>query len=163
MIKFPIQPPFFKKFVIIMFKINITPNIEEINALRQVRNTTIPIWFETARIDLIKIFNPECDLSYKKWNLLLVNMDFNFLKPVLYGYEVEIRTYLLNVGKTSFTTIQEVWQNGILKVNGRSTLIYYDFIREKSCVIPEEIRVILKEHIITKEDLDNKNKKEIKN
>ena len=67
------------------------------------------------------------------------------------------------MGKTSFTTIQEVWQNGILKVNGRSTLIYYDFIREKSCVIPEEIRVILKEHIITKEDLDNKNKKEIKN
>ncbi|RAP51523.1 MAG: thioesterase [Methanosphaera sp. rholeuAM270] len=145
-----------------MFKTMITPRIGETDALRHVTTTALPAWFECGREEIFKIFNPSMELTYKKWNLILVHMDFNFMKEINYGFDVEIRTYVTKIGKTSFTLLQEAWQNGILKSNGRATLIYYDFIREKGKVIDEELRKKLKEHYIVVEELEEKNKKEMK-
>lgn len=146
-----------------MFKTRITPRIGETDALRHITNTTLPLWFESGRNELFKIFNPNNELTYKKWNLLLVHMDFNFIKPTYFGYDVEIRTYVIKVGKTSFTLMHEAWQNGFLRSNGKAVIVYYDFIREESVVMPEKIRNALKEHYICIDDLEEKNKKEMKN
>jgi len=146
-----------------MFKTIITPRIGETDALRHITNTALPVWFENGRNELFTIFNPEHELTYKKWNLILVHMDFNYIRQTYYGYDVEIRTYVTKIGKTSFTVMQEAWQNGILRSNGKSVMVYYDYIKQESKVIEEEIRNKLKEHYISLEELEEKNKQEMKN
>lgn len=146
-----------------MFKINITPSINDVDALRHVNLNVIPSWFETARTDLYNIFNPTHELTYKKWNLLLVHMDFNFIKHIYFGYNVEIRTYLVKLGKSSITLLQEVWQNGCLRATGKSVMIYYDYIKQENNSIPENIRNQLSKHLITVEEIEEKNRFEIKN
>ena len=84
-----------------MFKTSITPRIGETDALRHITNTALPVWFENGRNELFTIFNPEHELTYKKWNLILVHMDFNYIRQTYYGYDVEIRTYVTKIGKTS--------------------------------------------------------------
>lgn len=145
-----------------MFTTIITPRIGETDALRHITNTALPVWFESARNELFKIFNPENDLTYKKWNLLLVHMDFNYIRQIYFGYDVEIRTYIVKVGKTSFTVMHEAWQNGFLRSNGKAVIVYYDFVRQESKIIPEDIRSKLKEHFISMDDLEEKNKNEMK-
>lgn len=144
-----------------MYKTIITPRIGDTDALRHINNTTLPIWFETARNPIFRIFNPTLELTYKKWNLELLRCDFNYLKPIYFGYDVEIRTYVSKIGKTSITLIHEAWQNGQLRANGSCTMLYFDFIRQNSVVIPDEIRENLSKHFITKEDLEKNNKKEM--
>ncbi len=146
-----------------MFTTKITPRIGETDAMRHITNTALPVWFEIARNDLFRIFNPTNELTYKKWKLILVHMDFNYLKQTYFGYDVEIRTYVTKIGKTSFTVLHEAWQNGQLRSNGTATMIYFDFIKQESNVMPEDIRNTLKEHYISKEELDEKNKIEMKN
>jgi acyl-CoA thioester hydrolase len=92
----------------------------------------------------------------------MVHCDFNYLKQIYFGYDVEIRTYVTKIGKTSLTLTHEAWQNGKLRANGTCTMVYFDFIKQSSVVIAEDIREKLKEHYITKEDLENSNKKEMK-
>lgn len=145
-----------------MFKTMITPRIGDTDALRHINNNALPIWFETARNPVFKIFNPTLELTYKKWNLIMVHCDFNYLKQIYFGYDVEIRTYVTKIGKTSLTLTHEAWQNGKLRANGTCTMVYFDFIKQSSVVIAEDIREKLKEHYITKEDLENSNKKEMK-
>ena len=89
-------------------------------------------------------------------------MDFNFIKQTYFGYDVEIRTYVSKIGKTSFTVTHEAWQNGQLRTNGTATMIYFDFIKQQSNVIPKDIRNQLKNHYISPEELDEKNKNEMK-
>ncbi|RAP44515.1 MAG: thioesterase [Methanosphaera sp. rholeuAM6] len=146
-----------------MFKRIITPRMGDTDAMRHITNTALPVWFEIARNELIEIFNPDYELTYKKWNLMLVHMDFNFIRQCYFGYDVEIRTYVTKIGKSSFTVLHEAWQNGKLRSNGKATMVYYDFIRQESNVIPEDIRIKLKEHFIGPEELDEKNRVEMKN
>ena len=145
-----------------MYKTNISPRIGDTDGLRHINNTVLPIWFETARTPLFRLFVPDLELTYKKWNLIMVHADFNFLKQIFYGYDVEIRTYITKIGNTSFTIFQEAWQNGELTSNGSTVLVYFDFIRQESQTIPQDIREELKKHFITKEELDKNNKKEMK-
>lgn len=145
-----------------MFITKITPRIGETDALRHITNTALPVWFESGRNELFKIFNPENELTYKKWNLILVHMDFNYIRETYYGYDVEIRTYVTKIGKTSFTLMHEAWQNGLLRSNGKAVIVYYDFIKKESKVIDEDIRSKLKEHYITIDELNKKNNDEMK-
>lgn len=145
-----------------MYKTIITPRIGDTDALRHINNTALPVWFETARNPIFEIFNPTLELTYKKWNLMMIRCDFNYLKPIYYGHDVEIRTYVSKIGKTSLTLIHEAWQNGQLRANGSCTMLYFDFIRQTSVAIPEDIHEKLEKHYITKEDLEKNNKREMK-
>jgi len=136
-----------------MYKKIITPRIGETDGLRYINNTAIADWFEVARNPIFKIFNPELELTYKKWNLLMVHSDFNYLEHLYFGFDVEIHTYITKIEKTSITVYHEAWQNGLLCANSNCILVYYDYIRQNSMEIPDDIKKHLQEHFITKKEL----------
>lgn len=146
-----------------MYNLNITPSIGQTDALRHININSIASWFEAGRTPIFKIFNPTLDLTYKKWNLNIIHSEFNYLEHIYFGHDVEIRSYIVKIGKTSITVYQEAWQNNKLCANGNIILVYYDFIRENSKIIPEEIRLKLKEQLMDIEEIELKNKKEMKN
>ena len=136
-----------------MFKDYVTPRFGNIDGLRHVNNTVVADWFEVGRNGIFRYFTPDLDLSYEKWKLIMVRTEFDFVSQMYYGADVEIRTYILKIGNSSFTTGHEAWQDNELKAKGKSVIVHYDFIEEKAKPIPDDIRKNLAEHLRDEEDI----------
>lgn len=136
-----------------MFKYYITPRFGNIDGLKHVNNTVVADWFEMGRNGIFRYFTPDLDLNYEKWKLIMVRTEFDFVSQMYFGTDVEIRTYVLKIGNSSFTTGHEAWQDGELKSKGKAVIVHYDFIEEKSKPIPDEAREKLIEHLISEEDI----------
>ena len=78
----------------------------------------------------------------------MVRTEFDFLCEMYFGEDIEIRTFISKIGKSSFTMGHEAWQNGKLKVRGKAVLVHFDFIEKKSMPIPDSIRIQLTEHLM---------------
>lgn len=136
-----------------MFKIKVTPRFGDVDGLRHVNNTALANWFELGRNDIFKFFTPDLDLSYEKWKLIMLRTEFDFVDQIFYCDDIEIRTYVLKIGNSSFTLGHEAWQDNTLKVKGKAIIVHYDFIEQESKRIPDDIRLKLEEHIIAEEDI----------
>ncbi|WP_114417962.1 acyl-CoA thioesterase [Marinospirillum perlucidum] len=128
-----------------MFTYALTPGFTDTDALGHINNTRLPVWFELARNDVFKLFTP--DLDPKKWELILARIEVDFVGELFYGKDVEIRTYIERVGKSSFTVGQEAWQEGTLGAKGQATLVYYSFTNKASQPIEGELRASLEAHL----------------
>ncbi|WP_440945189.1 acyl-CoA thioesterase [Methanosarcina sp. T3] len=130
-----------------MFSINVSPRFGDIDGLGHVNNTVLPVWFETGRNAIFRLFSPDLDLSPDVWHLILVRTEFDFLSQMYFRSDVEIRTFVAKIGNSSFTVGHEAWQEGELKVRGQAVLVYYDFKLQKAIPLPDSIREILKRHM----------------
>jgi acyl-CoA thioester hydrolase len=131
-----------------MFSWIITPRFGDIDGLGHVNNNIVPMWFETARNPFFRFFNPELDL--KKWDLILVRFEVDFLNQMYYGEDVEVRSWISRIGRSSFEIYQEAWQADKLGAKGTAVLVHFDFTLQKSRLLPEPIRKELENHLITK-------------
>ena len=134
-----------------MFTTKVTPRFGDADGLRHINNIALVEWFEIGRNPIFRIFTPDLDLSYDKWKLILVRTEFDYIGEMYYGKDVEIKSYILKIGKTSFTIGHEAWQDNELKARGKAVIVHYDFEIGKSKPIPEYIRKTLEKHQITEE------------
>lgn len=128
-----------------MFTKTITPRFGDVDGLRHINNTRLPVWFELGRDPFFRYFNPE--MSFEHWNLIMARIEVDFLVPMLLGADVEIRTYVSRIGTSSFTVHQEAWQNQQLGAKGSAVVVHYDFQNHRPLPIPDAIRERLKEHL----------------
>ena len=131
-----------------MFIDYVTPRFGNIDGLKHVNNIVVADWFEVGRNGVFRYFTPDLNLSYEKWKLIMVRTEFDYVSQMFFGSDVEIRTYLLKIGNSSFTVGHEAWQDGELKAKGKAVIVHYDFIEKKSKPIPNEIREKLTNHLI---------------
>ncbi|KXS40583.1 MAG: thioesterase [Methanolobus sp. T82-4] len=129
-----------------MFKTTVTPRFGDIDGLKHANNIAIAIWFEQARNPVFRLFTPDLDLSYENWKLIMARTEYDYVGEMFYGSDVDIITYISRIGNSSFTVIQEAWQNGKKGAIGRSTIVHYDFINKRSVPIPDDIRAELEKH-----------------
>jgi acyl-CoA thioester hydrolase len=124
----------------------VTPRFGDIDGLGHVNNNIVPMWFETARNPFFRFFNPELDL--KHWDLILARFEVDFLNQMYYGKDVEIRSYISRIGRSSFEIYQEAWQESKLGAKGTAVLVHYDFALQKSKPVPASVRSELEMHLL---------------
>lgn len=124
-----------------MLTMTVQPRFSETDALGHINNTVIPVWFETARTPIFKIFNPELDLT--KWNLIIAKIDVNYQAQIHYPGEIEIRTYVKKLGNSSLTLLQEVYQNNQKVAYGECVMVKFDYATNKSTLITESEKELL--------------------
>ena len=122
----------------------LTPAFYEADAMGHINNTVIPMWFEKTRTPLFEFFIP--DLDPAKWNLILVKIEVDYFAQVAYEYTVTIKTGIQHIGNSSFIVRQEVWQKDKLCVRGQTTIVHFDYTKNKSQQIPAEIRNELEQY-----------------
>lgn len=118
----------------------------ETDALQHVSNVTLVVWFEAAKDELFRYFNPE--LSLDKWNLILANYNVTFHDQMYFGSKVTVDTYISRIGGSSLDVYQEVWQNEKRCASGVTTLVHFDFTAQKAAPIPESVKEKLRIHFI---------------
>ena len=128
-----------------MFSKIVTPRFGDVDGLRHINNTMLPVWFELGREPLFRYFNP--DMRLENWNLIMAHIDVDFIVPMALGSDIEIRTTISKIGRTSFTVYQEAWQADTLSAKGSAVVVHYDFQNRKSLPISNDIRSLLEEHL----------------
>lgn len=136
-----------------MFKTKVTPSFGDIDGMKHVNNNRILEWFELGGLDIYRYFTPDLDLDFENWKLIMVRKEADFVGQLRFGEDVEIRTYLLKIGNSSFTVGNEVWQSNELKAKGKTIIVHFDYVTQKSVPIPDDVRKKLEEHLISEEDI----------
>ena len=136
-----------------MFKTKVTPSFGNIDGMKHVNNNRILEWFELGGLDIYRYFTPDLDLDFENWKLIMVRKEADFVGQLRFGEDVEIRTYLLKIGNSSFTVGNEVWQSNELKAKGKTVIVHFDYVTQKSVPIPDDVRKKLEEHLISEEDI----------
>lgn len=122
----------------------IQPRFSETDALGHINNTVFPVWFETARTPLFRIFTP--DLDIKKWKLIIARVTVDYHAETLYGEPVELKTWVSRIGNSSFEIYQEAWQNGGKCVSGTTVAVHFDYQHKKSVALSDQQKTQLAEH-----------------
>ena len=136
-----------------MFKTKVTPSFGDIDGMKHVNNNRILEWFELGGLDIYRYFTPDLNLDFENWKLIMVRKEADFVGQLRFGEDVEIRTYLLKIGNSSFTVGNEVWQSNELKAKGKTIIVHFDYVTQKSVPIPDDVRKKLEEHLISEEDI----------
>ncbi|MBY5970064.1 acyl-CoA thioesterase [Halomonas denitrificans] len=123
----------------------IEPAFYDTDALGHINNTRLPAWFELARNELFRLFTP--DLDPAKWRLIMARMEIDYRAELHYGHDIEIRTYLSRLGKSSFTVTQEAHQQGVMTNIGHTVLVHFDHHTKASVPITGALREALMEHL----------------
>ena len=127
-----------------MYLYDITPRFGDIDGLRHVNNSVIPGWFDQARNQIYRIFNPE--FAFESWNLILARYEIDFVRPLVINGDVTVRTWVSRIGTSSFEVSQEAEQAGVVCTRGTTVLVHYDFGTGRPVPIPGAIRERLREH-----------------
>lgn len=126
-----------------MHKKIFSTGFSDTDSLGHINNTKFPIWFENARDPIFKIFVP--DMDPKKWNLILVKVEIDYLAQAYFGKDVEIQTSISKIGGASFVVTQEAFQDGKKVALGNSTMVYFDYKNQASKKIEGPLRESLSE------------------
>lgn len=121
------------------------PAFYDTDALGHINNTRLPAWFEWARNDLFRLFTP--DLDPRKWALIMARMDVEFRAELFFGEDIELRTWLTQLGNSSFTVTQEAWQAGRMAAQGNTVMVHYDHKDKRAIPLPDRIRAELESHL----------------
>jgi len=124
---------------------DVTPRFGDVDGLRHVNNTVIPGWFEQARNPIYRIFNPE--FEFDNWNLILARIEVDFIGQIFYNNDIHIKTWISNIGRSSFEVYQEAVQGERICAKGKAVHVHYDFKLQKSIEIPPRFKKDLEQHL----------------
>ncbi len=107
-----------------------------------VNNAVYLSYFEMARIYYFGILLAK-DRDWKKEGVLLRKNEVEYLKPVLLHDVPEISVFLDHIGNKSFSVAYELKVNGELRTIGKSVLVCYNSIENKTFEVSDELRYAL--------------------
>jgi acyl-CoA thioester hydrolase len=116
----------------------LNPRFNDTDALGHINNASYATWFEEGRRPIFQFFVP--DLDPKKWNLIIARIEIDYMAQGHFNKLTTIRTQVEKVGNSSFVLLQETIQDGVVICRGKSFLVHFDYSKQKSMPIPEDIK-----------------------
>lgn len=123
----------------------LNPRFNDTDSLGHINNASVATWFEEGRTGFFRYFVPS--LSPKEWNLIVARTEIDYLAQGQYGAEVVIRSWLAEIGTSSFRVYQECHQNGRIIAKGICSLVHFNYAENRSEKIPDKIRAELLSHL----------------
>lgn len=129
-----------------MFERALTVRFGECDGLGHVNNGMYFTYFEDARIDIFRLFNPSLELS--KWNLIVASAKGEFLKQVTYAETIRVFTWIGKIGNSSFTAEHGIQnEHGEWVARGQAVLLAFDYETNQPKALWPEIRDTLSTHL----------------
>lgn len=106
-------------------------------------HTTIPVWLEAGYDEVIRMFNDHRGGP----SLIMSGFSVDCLAELFYAENVEVRSWIDKIGRSSFVVYQEIHQGGRLCTRGATTFINFDYKNQRTEPIPQNLRLRLEEHL----------------
>ena len=114
----------------------------DMDAMGHVNNTVYFRYFEQARIEWFAELDTPADPA-RLFGPIIINAHCAFLRQLRYPGEIEVKTYIGAIGRSSFETIQEVRrvdQPDVVSASGGAKVVWIDYRLEKSVAMPDTLR-----------------------
>ncbi|WP_347549963.1 thioesterase family protein [Pseudalkalibacillus hwajinpoensis] len=117
----------------------------ETDALGHVNNTSYFIYLEEARVRFFDYLGDRSGTD--DWPFILVSTKCDFLKQVYFKQTLRIETSVKHIGSKSFTLLHLIMdiKSGEVVAKGEASVVYFDFQKQQSEVIPDDLRKKLEE------------------
>jgi len=129
-----------------MLEHKLSPRFKDTDAMGHINNASLVTWFEEGRKDIFKMFIPDLDPS--KWNLIIARLEVDYMAQGDYQRDCVIHTHLKKIGNSSFTLYQECYQEERLLAKAICYMVHFDYEKQSSVRIPDDIRRQLEKHLI---------------
>jgi acyl-CoA thioester hydrolase len=98
------------------------------------------IYLEQARVEFI--LDNEIVPDLDNWPFVLVSTHCDYKQQIYINDRIVINTFLKEIGRSSFTLGHEFVHQvrGELLAYGEAVIVHFDFDKQKSSPIPDEIR-----------------------
>ncbi len=115
----------------------------DMDALGHVNNTRHLRWMETVRVDLFQMIELRRPGS-NSHGPILANLSVDYQKPIHYPDTVTVATRVASLGNSSFKLENVVYDGvGDLCASGECTIVLYDFEKEQSVKLSDELRAAI--------------------
>lgn len=111
----------------------------DLDPLSHVNNSVFSTYLEEARIDFINNV-PEFSDSMKSGNsFVLVHLEIDFVKPVLYGENIIVGSAVKEYGNTSIKGLQAIYseESKELKAVASTTGVWFDVKKNRPVSLPD--------------------------
>src|SRR5689334_11168262 len=103
-----------------------------------VNNAVYATYFETGRVGMFR--NPDLSIGVANATFVLVRQEIDYMRELHWPSEVVIGTALAELGRTSFTLLQAVFENHTCAAAGRAIMVMLDArTRRPMALTPEAI------------------------
>jgi acyl-CoA thioester hydrolase len=102
----------------------------DVDAMGHVNNAVYSTYLEQARIGILGGLEP----------FILARVEIDFRAALREGADVEVRTRCSHVGTKSFELQHEIWSSDRLVAEAKSVLVGYDYQRDQSVPITDDLR-----------------------
>jgi len=116
----------------------------DMDAMGHVNNTIYFRYMEQARISWFEAIGARS--AVKGQGPVIVNASCTFIKQLVYPGNVEIRTYVGEIGRSSLQTYLELrpsYDPGKIYAEGAAKVVWVNYLAEKSVPLPETIRQLM--------------------
>ena len=113
--------------------------------LGHVNNARIVTLAEEARIRADAAWFPD---SPKGGSRVVRTQRIDFDAPILYGHMLDISVWVGRIGRTSFTLVHDLWQQGRRCALVEAVMVEVDAETGRPVVISDQDREILQRHLI---------------
>lgn len=114
----------------------------DMDAFNHINNTVYFRYFEDVRIKFFEDTGITQTMQDSQIGPILAHTECNFLLPLAFPDRIQIGTRLRDVAEKKFMMEYGVFSAHKQKLvaTGTGLIVYYDYNKQQSCPIPEEIR-----------------------
>ena len=132
-----------------MYVLEIEPRFNDTDALGHINNASMVTWMEESRRAVFKVFNPT--LSIADWNLIIARVEMDYIAQCFFGRKVVIETGFEKIGSSSMILRHYMKQDNRTIARGKSVMVFFDYKKNCSVPIPDDIRDVFAPHLIENE------------
>ena len=111
------------------------------DALGHLNNASYAFYAEAARLDFVGA------LGERVQSLILAHLAIDFRRQVTFGQQVEVRTSVERIGRSSVTLMQRVLADGVVAAEMQSVVVLFDYATQTAVEIPAAMRERLGEYV----------------
>jgi acyl-CoA thioester hydrolase len=116
----------------------------DMDAFDHVNNTVYFRYMEQARIEWLYAFAAAQGDAGPSEASVIVNASCDFLIPLVYPGDIEVRMFLAHPGRTSVGTFYEIRQGECLYAQGASKIVWIDRATGRSRPMPAAIAALFR-------------------
>lgn len=106
-----------------------------------VNNAVFSTYFESGRVAMFR--DPDLGIGVENATFVLVRQEIDFLRELRWPGGVEIGTALAELGRSSFTVVQTIFNGDICAAAGRATLVMMDTTTRRARPLTDEAKAKL--------------------
>jgi acyl-CoA thioester hydrolase len=131
-----------------IFSTNIEVRFSDLDALGHVNNAVFFTYFEEGRKNFSKEFFNVSDPS--DFRFIMAHIRCDYLKPVMFVDKVTLQMWVKDIGIKSFAFEYKLIHQSdvsIVYATGESVQVCYDYKKNQSIVVPDEMKEILSQYL----------------